>query len=61
MRIKLLIGVIQAIALVTLLLTPIIWIWDTWSLAWRIGLTALIVVLICKILYAGVEDALKRK
>ncbi len=35
------IGVVAAIFLISFLLSPIVWVWYVWALAWKIGLTGI--------------------
>ena len=63
------IGLAQAFFLLAFFSTPFIWIWKDWTLTWKVGLTAIIGILIAKFLHyvakkvidEVVEDEIKKQ
>jgi len=45
------IELIHLLFLIGLISSPFIWIWEGWSLGWRVGLSTLIGVIICNLIY----------
>jgi hypothetical protein len=41
------VGKLQLISLLAVIVSPFIWIWHTWELAWQIGLSGIVGVIIC--------------
>jgi hypothetical protein len=44
-------GLIQAVFLAALISSPFLWIWAGWTLAWKVGLTGFLGILIFKGIY----------
>lgn len=51
-------GIMQVIFLLGLLSSPFIWIWHTWDLAWRVGLTSIIGASIIGLLYSSAKKVI---
>ena len=55
------IGIIQLVFLIMMLLSPIIWIWFKWSIAWKVGLTGILGVLFCYWIYNVLSKLIDKK
>lgn len=44
-------GFAQAIFLLAFIISPFLWIWHSWHIAWKLGLTGIIGTIITHILY----------
>ena len=54
------ISIIQIVFILTFISSPFLWIWFGWSIAWRVGLTGLIGVLIFGIIMAEITKAIQK-
>lgn len=54
------IGFIQLILIITLFSSVFIWIWGTWDLAWKIGLSAFIGICITALVYRVAKDLISQ-
>lgn len=44
-------GIVNVLSLVFIMLSPILWIWYNWDIAWKVGLTAIVVYIVSLALY----------
>lgn len=52
-------GILNILALLGFVASIIVWIWISWALAWKIGLTCIIVALISSMVYKFVRRIIK--
>ena len=53
------IGICQGSFLLAFISSPFFWIWDSWSFAWKIGITGMAGTLLMYGLYKGVKHLVK--
>ena len=58
-KILLPLGIIQLLILIALISSPVIWIWHSWGLAWKVGLSALVLAIFINSFYKYLNNALK--
>jgi uncharacterized BrkB/YihY/UPF0761 family membrane protein len=58
-KIILIIGKILLLGFMSFLISPVLWIWYGWSIAWKVGLTGLLIWLIFTFIYKFIKDTLK--
>ena len=51
-------GILQLLLLILFISSPFIWIWHSWNLAWKIGLTAFFSCIVVYLVYKLVKDCL---
>ena len=52
-------GLIQGVFILMLLVSPFLWIWKDWNIAWKIGLTGIIGTVLIYGIYSVVKGAVK--
>lgn len=53
-------GVAQLVSLIGFFTSPIIWIWCGWNLAWKVGLTLLVICAIISIFYHAIKQIIEQ-
>jgi len=51
-------GIIQLLFLVLIISSPFVWIWHSWSLACKLGLTGILGVLVTKWIYSFIKECI---
>jgi hypothetical protein len=51
-------GILQLLLLILFISSPFIWIWHSWNLAWKIGLTGFFGCIVVYLVYKLVENCL---
>ncbi len=51
-------GIIQGLFVIAVIASPFIWIWGTWELAWKVGLTGLISTVIIYFIYRTARQSI---
>jgi len=52
-------GLIQGVFIFLVLVSPFVWIWLGWSLAWKIGLSGIVGVILIYFIYNRVQKTIK--
>lgn len=50
-------GILQALLLLLFIVSPFVWMWHSWSLAWRLGLTGLLGNVVSYCVYSIVKKS----
>lgn len=53
-------GIVNVLSLVFIMLSPILWIWYNWDIAWKVGLTAIAVYIVSLVLYHVAKEIIKK-
>lgn len=53
------IAYITAIAIMMFFTSILVWIWDSWDFAWRMGVTGIVLFSMCMVFYIGVMSSLE--
>lgn len=48
-------GILQFVFILAVISSPFVWIWHSWSLAWKIGLTGIIAMIITYTIYEATK------
>ena len=54
------IGILQAISLMAVFSSPFFWIWTSWSIAWKVGLSGILAMLVFYLIYSTLEKAIRK-
>lgn len=54
-------GILQIICFTAIISTPFIWIWVSWSLAWKIGISGLVLFVVIGVIYIAIKKVIEKE